>query len=148
MLIKLLRYGHNFDSSGGALITDGVFHCHIAEDEPREIKVPGETRIPAGNYEIKLRDTGNMHDRYQLTYPWHRGMLWLQDVPNFEWIYIHPGNVESQTDGCILCGYTAFSRNGFALGRAEAAYKDLCLKVYAAFDRGEQVHINIVDLDK
>jgi hypothetical protein len=129
------------------LIVSNRFHGHTVEPGIRPTKVYGKTRIPEGTYEIKLRTEGKMHSEYLEEYSWHRGMLWLQDVPNFEWIYIHILNFESQTDGCIGCGYTALSRNGFALGRSEAAYKDLCMKIYAVFDRGEQVHINIVDLD-
>lgn len=148
MKLNLFRYGHTLDSSGGALHVDGLFHCHTVEDEPREKKVYGETRIPAGTYEIKLRRAGGMHERYGKAYPWHRGMLWLQDVPEFEWIYLHPGNYESQTDGCVLVGYSAHSKGGFALDRAEQAYKDLCQKVYAALDRQESIWITILDCDR
>ena len=43
-----------FDVSGG----DREFLCFTLEDEKRDIKVKGETRIPAGKYEIKLRKAG------------------------------------------------------------------------------------------
>lgn len=148
MILVQLRYGSDSDSSGGALIVDGEFLCHTVEDEARQVKVYGETRVPCGCYELKLRTEGGMHERYKEIFPWHKGMLWLQNVPEFDWIYLHPGEIESQTDGCILTGYTALSRNGFALDRAVLAYRDLCIKVYAAFDRRERVYINIIDFDK
>lgn len=148
MKLKLLRYGHVLNhSSGSALSINGDFHCHTVEDEPREQKVYGETRIPAGTYQIKLRTVGGMHTRFTKKYPWHKGMLWLQDVPNFSWVYLHPGINEAQTDGCILVGYTAYSKGGFALARSLAAYKDLCFQVYDALLSGEEVTLEIVDGD-
>lgn len=80
------------------------FLCFTMEDQPNEPKVPGETRIPAGRYQIKLRTEGGMHGRYSAKFDWHRGMLWLQDVPDFTFVYIHYGNYEKDTDGCILTG--------------------------------------------
>lgn len=69
-----------------------------------EKKIPGETAIPYGTYEIdmnrvspkfKLRDWGQMYD----------GIVpWVKNVPNFEAILIHPGNTASDTSGCILVG--------------------------------------------
>ncbi len=80
------------------------FRCFTMEDEPNEPKVPGHTRIPAGRYQIKLRDEGGMNLRYHKKFDWHHGMLWLQDVPGFEWVYIHYGNYHGDTEGCILVG--------------------------------------------
>ncbi|KKK90217.1 hypothetical protein LCGC14_2725280, partial [marine sediment metagenome] len=34
----------------------------------------------------------------------HEGMIWLQNVPGFKYIYIHCGNDDDDTDGCILVG--------------------------------------------
>ena len=31
-------------------------------------------------------------------------MLWLQMVPDFQFIYIHVGNKDDDTDGCLLVG--------------------------------------------
>lgn len=148
MKLKLLRYGNIPNhSSGGALSINRQFHCHTVEDEPRVKKVYGETRIAAGTYRILLRTVGGMHQRYKKKYSWHQGMLWLQDIPEFEWIYIHPGKNEKHTDGCILVGYTAASKNGFAISRELQAYQDLCFKVYAAIANGEEVYITIEDGD-
>ena len=51
------------DYTYGRLIF-GDFTCETLEDEYREVKVEGETRIPAGTYEIKLRTEGRMNERY------------------------------------------------------------------------------------
>ena len=146
MKILVKRYGQNKKSTGGALTINGQFFCHTCEDEKREIKVAGETRIPAGKYEIKLRDTGGMNEDYSKRYSFHRGMLHLQDVPGFEWIYIHTGNNEAQTEGCILVGYTAQSRGGFSVARSREAYIDLYNLILIALENGEQIFIKVADL--
>lgn len=109
MELKLLRISSGDEASLGILFevvgTDDLsFRCYTLEDQSSVEKISGETRIPAGRYEIKLRNEGGMIKRYQKRFDWHRGMLWLQDVPNFQYIYIHVGNKDDDTDGCILVG--------------------------------------------
>ena len=125
------------------------FQCFTIEDQPNEPKIPGETRIPAGRYKIELRPYGGMHDRYKKKFDWHRGMLWLQFVPNFTYVYIHYGNYEKDTDGCILVGDGCQSNVGEDDGmvtNSVAAYTRLAFDVYRALDLGE-VWINIEDFD-
>ncbi len=75
------------------------------EDPVRDEKIYGVTAIPAGRYELKLRNEGTKTKKYQDRYPdMHKGMIWLQDVPDYEWVYIHTGNKPEHTDGCILTG--------------------------------------------
>jgi hypothetical protein len=145
MYLSLKHYGHTAESSGGALSVNGRFFCHTCEDEPRLVKMVGETRIPPGTYEIRLRAEGGMHGRYLKRFPFHRGMLHLQNVPDFEWIYIHPGNEEYQTDGCILPGYTALSKGGFSVERSQEAYTDLYQLILIAMEQGEQILIEVED---
>jgi len=90
MNITLQRINRGTDSTIGSLFIGAgaglYFHSFTCEDEQRNIKVRNETRIPAGRYEIKLRTEGGFHAKYSNRYPkTHKGMLWLQDVPNFEW---------------------------------------------------------------
>lgn len=84
--------------------SDPRFICYVLEDQFNEPKIPGETRIPPGRYQIKLRTIGGMNDRYSRRFDFHRGMLWLQDVPGFTFIYIHVGNKDDDTEGCLLVG--------------------------------------------
>lgn len=60
-------------------------------------KVPGVTAIPAGTYEI--RDTWSPHFK--------RMMLEVVDVPGFQGIRIHSGNVADDTEGCLIPGLQA-----------------------------------------
>lgn len=122
------------------------FLCYTLEDQANEVKIAGETRIPAGRYEIKLRTEGGMHQRYGQRFPWHKGMLWLQNVPGFEWIYIHVGNKDDDSEGCILVGDGQVS-NVIERGQitsSVSAYKRLYNRIVKALE-AEQVFIEIED---
>lgn len=102
MKITLERFGFGRDSTLGLLSIEGQPQCFTIEDERRRVKVAGETCIPLGSYVVKLRREGGMHAEYRARFPWHRGMLWLQDVPGFEWAYLHVGNTPADSRGCPL----------------------------------------------
>ena len=104
MHIDLKRYSTSRESTLGLLSVDGVFECYTIEDTQRYEKIAGETRIPSGLYQIHLRREGGLHNKYTARYNFHRGMLWLQDVPGFTFVYIHTGNTRKHTEGCILLG--------------------------------------------
>lgn len=147
MRLKLIRYSSDSDSSGGLLFIDGKFFCYVCEDEKREFKIHGETRIPNGCYKIKLRNEGGMTKRYAAKYDFHRGMLHLQDVPGFEWVYIHTGNNDDHTEGCLLVGYQAKRIDGEnEIHTSRAAYICLYLKILDAIDAGEEIEIEIGEL--
>ena len=123
------------------------FQCYVLEDQYNEPKILGETRIPPGRYQIKLRTEGGMHQRYGARFPWHRGMLWLQDVPGFEWIYIHVGNKDDDSEGCLLVGDGQIS-NVVERGQVTnsvAAYRRLYNRIVEALSNGEDVWIDIED---
>ncbi len=75
-----------------------VYFCDTLEprwrDLTKEKKVAGKTAIPSGTYRIELR--------YSTKFG--KMMPYLCDVPFFEGIMIHMGNVPSDTRGCILVG--------------------------------------------
>jgi len=149
MELTVSRLFAGSDSTVGVLSVDEKPFCFTVEDEKREVKVPGETAIPEGRYEIKFRDEGGMTKRYRAKFPeLHRGMLWLQDVPGFEWVYIHIGNTDDHTEGCILVNYNAMLdpiHGGGTGGNSTNAYKALYQKIVNAVDRGEQVFIRVID---
>lgn len=146
MLIELIRYNKSSDHSEGILLIDGVFQCYTLEDEERDVKVKHETAIPEGIYDIKLRTVGGFHERYSKRYPEiHKGMLELQDVPNFKYILIHVGNDDDNTSGCILVGNKADATKEY-IGSSSDAYKALYPKVLKAIEAGEDVKIKIRSL--
>ena len=108
MLLHLLRISTNEESTIGALYVDGAFECYVVEDAWKAQKAAGTTRIPQGIYEIKLRNEGGMTQKYGDRFSdIHQGMLWLQDVPEFQWVYIHTGNTAKHTEGCLIVGDVA-----------------------------------------
>lgn len=147
MNMMLRRYHGGKDSSGGLLFVNGEFFCYTCEDQRQDVKVAGETRIPPGIYEIKFRDAGGLNEKYRERYPEHVGMLHLQDVPGFEWIYIHTGNNDAHTEGCVLVGYGAQVTDGeITVQRSREAYRELYqLCKLAVFERGETIRIHVID---
>jgi len=148
--LHAIRFSQSNDDTLSLLFLDGKFECFILEDEEREVKVPGKTRIPEGTYEVKLRkDASPMNDSYSEKYPeLHKGMLWLQDVPGFEWIYIHIGNKHEHTDGCLLTGDSLSSNVEDAggvgyVGSSGKAYKRLYAKVLEVMEKGNKVWITV-----
>lgn len=143
MEIIVRRFAHGKDDTLGLLFVDCDFECFTLEDEYRSEKIKHETRIPEGRYEIKLRDAGGMNERYK-KYDYHKGMLHLQEVPNFEYIYIHVGNREDHSSGCLLVGDTVqnnLNGRGFT-GNSVPAYERLYKKIVAAMGN-EEVYITI-----
>jgi len=142
------RFSGGTDDTLGLLFIDGHFACFTLEDEFREVKVPGETCIPVGTYDVELRTVGGLTQKYQQMFPHiHKGMLWLRAVPNFRWIYIHVGNRDEHTDGCILVGDTCqqnVTEDGF-VGGSRSAYERIYPPIAAAILRGERVTIEVKD---
>ena len=148
MKLKVYRYSSQSQTTLGALQIDGKFECYTLEDQHQDIKVKGETRIPAGTYNIGLRTVGGFDARYKAKFSFHKGMLQVLDVPNFEYILIHLGNDEDDTAGCLLVGNTANNNRlnkGF-IGDSTNAYKSLYPKVLKALESGLDVTIQYIDL--
>lgn len=111
MKLTLQRLNSGKESTIGVLSINGVFAAFALEDEFRQVKVKAETRIPSGTYKVLLRKEGGKHENYLKKFPSvHKGMLWLQEVPNFQYILIHIGNTDIDSEGCILVG-DAVSQN-------------------------------------
>jgi hypothetical protein len=141
--LLLQRFPSLEDSTLGGVSIDGRFCAFTLEDERRDVKVKGETRIPAGTYTIKLRTEGKVNEKYAGKFPEHRGVLWLQNVPGFEWVYIHIGNTDDHTEGCILVGDVAMVHG--ELGQSTAAYRRIYGQVLNAIQAGEPVSIEVRD---
>jgi len=109
MDILVDRVVSNHDVTLSRIYLNGRFFCHGLEDEYRPRKIPGETRIPAGCYNLKIRREGGFHARYKTIFPTlHEGMIEIASVPGFEHILIHVGNYDKDTAGCLLVGRADF----------------------------------------
>ena len=153
--LELIRFSSGPSSTLGALYiinNEGKrsFCTFTLEDRFNFIseKVPGETRIPAGIYKLKLRTEGGFHKKYKKRFPdFHKGMIEIAGVPNFEHVLIHCGNHDEHTKGCILVGDTAeqnVTKRGF-IGNSKSAYE----RFYNEFIPGliEGATIKVIDGD-
>jgi len=165
MKLEVLRISSGPDSTSGVLfiVDDSAdnphgegfrckrsFVCYTIEDEHRDEKKYGETRIPAGTYKIKLRKEGGYHQKYSKRFPKiHRGMLHITDVPNFEYILIHCGNTDEHTAGCLLVGDSQennqINENGF-IGKSTQAYKRIYPRIAEALVNNKEVLITYKDI--
>lgn len=118
-----------------------AFTLEDAVDVSERAKVAGATRIPAGVYAVTLRTVGGWHERYSRRFMWHRGMLWLQNVPEFEYVLVHPGNTERDTAGCILVADSA--SYGGELIQSIPAYQRVYTRALAALERRESLTLEV-----
>jgi len=135
--MKLLLIRDDFGkATRGKLFVNGNYQCETLEDMDRKleeggVKIPGQTAIPRGTYQITL----DYSNRFQRT------MAHILNVPGFEGIRIHCGNTPANTEGCILVGKTRGNANDITLSRV--AYDELFPKLQVAFDRSEPITIEI-----
>ena len=109
MQLKLTRITRTDKSTIGKLFVDGAFLCYILEDKDRVLKQSdpilitkakklfGVTAIPNGTYEVIL----SYSNRFKKYLPQ------LVNVPAFEGIRIHTGNLPEHTEGCLITGTQA-----------------------------------------
>ena len=155
MKYEVLRVSSGKDSTSGMLFevdnNTRTFLAYTLEDEQRDVKVWGETRIPAGKYKLSLRKEGGFHNRYRDKYgSMHKGMIHVNDVPGFEFILWHTGNTDEHTAGCLIIGNTQtnnrIAKDGF-IGSSVDAYKFVYPRVAAAIKAGADVEVTYVDYD-
>lgn len=148
MIIKLNRFADNSEATASLLYVNDRFFCYALEDQKQQKKIKGETRIPAGTYQVAFRMClSPKTESYRARFPWFTYHLQLLDVPYFEYVYIHVGNTDDHTEGCILVGDTINNLNidrGF-LGSSTNAFKRLYETISQALKAGEQVSIIISD---
>jgi hypothetical protein len=94
MELRLVRQASDSFCTMGELFVETVHECFTVEDIERKIKVPSQTAIPRGRYEVVV--TFSPH--------FQRMLPLLVDVPGFEGVRIHEGNTAEDTAGCIIVG--------------------------------------------
>lgn len=130
MEIEVARLVFTEKSTIGLLSVDGVFACYSLEDCFRAVKIPGQTAIPFGRYEVQITPS----KRFK------RDLPILLNVPNFEGVRIHPGNTDADTAGCILVG---LDKGNNLVGRSHIAFDRLFPRIQAAIQAGEAVYLNV-----
>ena len=117
----------------GDFSANGNFLSNCLEDKVRSpfVKIPGETAIPVGRYEVVL----DFSDRFQ------RVMPHILDVPSFDGIRIHGGNTDKDTHGCLLLG-TWVQGQDFVKD-STTANQVLMDILNRCAERGEKIYITI-----
>jgi len=155
MDFEILRFSSGVDSTVGALYSvDGSERKFLAfslEDEHRDVKVKSETRIPAGKYRLKQRsEITPLTQKYRMRYDWFNLHIEIIDVPNFTSVYIHIGNTDDSSAGCILIGDSAINNqvkgqeSGF-IGHSTQAFRRIYGIINKAMDDGP-VSLNIKNI--
>lgn len=149
MIITIDRFKQTKDATLSKLSIDGKFRCYVLEDVYHAIKIFGKTRIPCGVYDIKLRTEGGYYKKYcaKFSEPDH-GILWLQNVKDYKYIYIHIGNYSDQTKGCLLTGY-GYDLTGkkTMVTRSTDAYTSIYYDIREQIWQDQDVKIVITDND-
>lgn len=160
-LITVERFDFHPDCTRARVLVNGRRFCFSVEDEtrPRGHIVRGETAIPTGTYPLKLRQSPRFSHHYytrdgitlisreqwlalpsaQKTAFKPHDTIWVADVPGFQYILVHWGNTDDDTDGCLIVGDTLGQLNGQpAVLSSRAAYVRLYAAVVAAIRSGRQ----------
>jgi len=116
--VTVKRFADNDETSIGLIYFDGIFKCCSIEDqEQKDKKVKGETRVSNGVFRLALRNEGGVNQKYLAKYgsEFHKGMLciyngknWTLNCPDgkqFQYVLYHLGNTEKDTDACLLPNY-------------------------------------------
>lgn len=149
-IIKHLRYSSKDDYSLGVFIINDSFFCTVLEDEKREVKVKGETRIPAGEYWLGIRkELTGLTQKYldDSRIPFFERHIEVLNVPSFQGIYIHIGNHDDHTDGCILVGSRPFGfKEENKIIESVKTYTTFYTWAYPRLKEGKQIKLIIKDV--
>lgn len=111
---------------------NGVLKCFGVEDRYRgddmRLKVKGETCIPCGTWPVII----NRSPRFQ------RDLPRLLNVTGFEGVLIHPGNKESDTEGCLLPNKFIGLEGG---QQSVLAFDPLFAEIKAILHRGDTLNV-------
>lgn len=134
MLLEVKRLYKKDTYTIGVLMVDGEKFSDTLEDKVRDLKsekkVYGETAIPAGKYKVVM----SMSSKFK------RVMPYLENVPQFTGIMIHPGNTIKDTLGCILVGE---NKKKGQLVNSRKYSDELNKRINEAIEGKEQVWIEV-----
>lgn len=134
MKLKLKRIAMRDTYTIGKLYVDGQYFCDTLEDRVRDLtkekKVPGETAIPTGTYDMVV----NISPKFKRMLPR------LLNVPNFDGILIHRGSTANDSAGCIIVGENKVVGRVINSTGYEQKLTDMLLK---AQQKGEPLSIEV-----
>lgn len=158
MKALILRDTHGKDHTFSKLHLDNEYQCEGIEDEYRAIKVKGETRVPEGIYPLKCRVSPSFskyfyshpttyelitREEYQRNPGKYSGytpheLIWIDPIPGFQFVLLHWGNTDDDTEGCYIVGTARGLISGQpAVTSSKAAYMRVYPKIMRAIKSGE-----------
>jgi len=150
-LFQVFRYSDNGDSTLSYILYDGKLYAYGLEDEYRGEKVAGETRIGCGMYQLGIKEEITPKTiSYRNRYTWFDKHIEVKDVENFTNVYVHVGNFEDNTDGCLLvgdCPNVNTLQRGAVL-HSVTNFKRFYQFVYPLLRDNEKVYIEYIDQDR
>ena len=112
----------------------------MSESQIKGLKVYGETAIPIGTYEIDLNTISPKFKDKTWAKPHGGKVPRLLDVKGFDGVLLHPGNSNSDTYGCLLCGLN--TKKGMVTNSTEYFHKLMKVLLEAKL-KGEKITITI-----
>lgn len=106
MILKVIAIKKTANSTISTLLINEEFECYVLEPTDRGLtqsmsladisakKVPGQTAIPEGTYDVTI----DFSNRFQCDMPL------INNIPDYDGVRIHPGNYPKDTEGCLLLG--------------------------------------------
>ena len=145
--INLLRYTDDGKSTLSLLFYNNKFFCYALEDTFHPVKIPGETRIPAGTYQLGFnKSVTPLTQKYRDQFQWFNYHLELKSVPNYQAVYLHVGNYHKDTEGCILIADGIGAANSQAMvTHSRQAYQRLYQQVKSELEQGTPARIIVRD---
>ncbi|MFC5282013.1 DUF5675 family protein [Pedobacter alpinus] len=149
--ISIIRIRKGKLSTLSHLYINGLFACYLLEDQIAGIKIPGETCLPEGIYELGLNNTAGMNQHYKKRFPkFHEGMLEICGIANFKLVFFHVGNFHTDTKGCPLIGMTWQMIDGiYQVLQSALAYEKVYKALLYAYRNGlRKIEvINLIESD-
>lgn len=128
MRIKSIRHWFTTKSTTSVIKVNETYFGFCLEDvaRPDGVKIPGETCIQPGTYNVTITES----ERFK------RLMPLLNDVPMFKGVRVHWGNSDKDTEGCPIVGYERLPDRVYM---SVKAFTDLFYLIQKALDAGEEV---------
>ena len=138
----------------GHLYVDHEYFCDTLEDYDRGLdrrddvevieaqKIAAQTAIPTGQYTVDMETVSPKYLKQRFYRDFCRAaMPRLCHVPCYSGILIHPGNTESDTEGCILVGQ---NKEVGKVINSRDTWTQLYTHMALAHEKGEEIVINII----
>jgi len=145
------------DYTAGFLTNESQsFRSWCLEDTYHAQKIHGSTRIPGGRlYELGLRKEATpltlKHREAYKALPWFKAHpnwfhIEITKVPEYSGVYIHSGNDDAHTLGCLLPAYSFdISLLDKPSAKSMLAVNDFYAIAYPILESGSKVFITIKD---